>query len=239
MKIKNIKQTFFYVFAVGASIFLLFFIISCVWIGYEVKNQCREAKREYLPVGRPAVEMDCVEALISVLNNENKDFRVRNSAIWALGQLGDSRALPTLQSYYTGNIPPREPLDKSISQYELKKAINLTSGGLNITAIFWRNNQLSGKISEKEAQSVKQDTTIKATFNCDAEKTIIAEFKSEKVELVLSDERKIELPQAISASGARFANSDESFVFWNKGDTAFIEENGQTTFADCLEAVEN
>jgi len=52
--------------------------------------------------------------------------------------LGDSRALPTLQKYYTGNIPNREPLDGVISQYELKKAINLTSGGVNLTAIFWR-----------------------------------------------------------------------------------------------------
>ena len=84
----------------------------------------------------------------------------------------------------------------------------------------------------------QQDATIKATFNCSAGKTISAEFSNEKVELELSDDRKIELLQVVSASGARFANSDESFVFWNKGDTAFIEENGQTTFTDCLEATE-
>ena len=84
-----------------------------------------------------------------------------------------------------------------------------------------------------------KNTSIKATFNCAEGKTIMAEFNSEKVDLVLSDERKIELPQAVSASGARFANSDESFVFWNKGDTAFIEENGQTTFTDCLEVAPN
>jgi len=55
-----------------------------------------------------------------------------------LGQLGDSRALPVLQGYYTGNIPSKESLDKTISQYELEKAIKLTSGGFNVTAIFWR-----------------------------------------------------------------------------------------------------
>jgi len=55
-----------------------------------------------------------------------------------LGQLGDNRTLPVLQSYYTGDIPEREPLDKTISQYELKKAINLTSGGFNMSAIIWR-----------------------------------------------------------------------------------------------------
>jgi hypothetical protein len=55
-----------------------------------------------------------------------------------LGQYGDNRALPALQNYYTGDIPEKEPLDKMISQYELKKAIKLAKGGLNITALFWR-----------------------------------------------------------------------------------------------------
>jgi membrane-bound inhibitor of C-type lysozyme len=42
------------------------------------------------------------------------------------------------------------------------------------------------------------------------------------------------LSQVVSASGARYANADESFVFWNKGDGAFIEEQGTTTYADCV-----
>lgn len=130
MKIKDLRQRFFYLGAVGIGIFLLFFVICCVWIGYDVKDQCQTAQREY--------EGDCVESLISLLNDEGQGFRARNSAIWALGQLGDSRALPILQSYYTGNIPDREPLDKTISQYELKKAVNLTGGGFNLSAPFWR-----------------------------------------------------------------------------------------------------
>lgn len=130
MKIKAIKEKLFYTFAIGISIFLLFFFIGSVWIGYEAKSLCQNAKWQY--------DGDCVEALIDQLNDENQGFRARNNAIWALGQLGDSRALPTLQSYYTGNIPSKEPLDKSISQYELKKAINLTGGGTNITAFIWR-----------------------------------------------------------------------------------------------------
>ena len=62
----------------------------------------------------------------------------------------------------------------------------------------------------------------------------MAEFSDDQVALKLSDKQQITLPRAISASGARYANRDESFVFWNKGDTAFIEENGDTTFKDCL-----
>ncbi len=130
MKTKNIKQTILYIGAIGISIFLLFFVITCSWIGYEVKSQCQEAKREY---GK-----NCVESLTILLDDEDKGFRARNDAVWALGQLGDSQALPVLQNYYTGNIPEREPLDKSISQYELKKAINLINGGINVTAFIWR-----------------------------------------------------------------------------------------------------
>jgi membrane-bound inhibitor of C-type lysozyme len=41
----------------------------------------------------------------------------------------------------------------------------------------------------------------------------------------------------LSGSGARYANSDETFVFWNKGDTAFITEgNGKETYSGCVVA---
>lgn len=120
--------------AVGISIFLLFFVVTCTWIGYEVKVQCQGAKREY--------GGDCVEALSKQLNDEHRGYRARNDAIWALGQIGDRRALSTLESHYSGDIPEREPLDEVISQYELKKAINLTSGGKNIGAWVWRSTTL-------------------------------------------------------------------------------------------------
>jgi len=111
---------------------LLLFVATCVLIGSHVKSRCKEAKQAY------GMELDCVSALTMLVNDENQDFRPRNNAIWALGQLGDSRALTALQKYYTGNIPAKESLDRAISQYELKKAINLARGGLNLTAIFWR-----------------------------------------------------------------------------------------------------
>ena len=135
MKIKdlNLKQRFLFLLALGTSIFLLFFVISCTWIGYDVKNQCERAKRKYQ-------RGDCVEVLSALVADENAGFRQRNEAIWALGQLGDARALPVLEKLYTDNIPPREPYDKGISQYELKKAIKLAQGGLNLSAFIWRYN---------------------------------------------------------------------------------------------------
>jgi hypothetical protein len=116
--------------AIGIGVFLLFFVITCTWIGFEVKSECKHAQDKY--------DGDCVGALIELLDNENEGFKDRNTAIWALGEMGDARALPVLEKYYTGDIPEREPLNKVISQYELKKALNLARGGTNLTAIFWR-----------------------------------------------------------------------------------------------------
>ena len=72
-------------------------------------------------------------------------------------------------------------------------------------------------------------------FECDGEKALKAEFLDGSVRLALSDGRQIRLPETISASGARYANTDGSFVFWNKGITAFIEEGGIQTYASCLQ----
>jgi membrane-bound inhibitor of C-type lysozyme len=74
-----------------------------------------------------------------------------------------------------------------------------------------------------------------ATYKCTtpAAGYISALYYSDRVHLVLSDGRAFFLPQAISASGARYANSDESFVFWNKGTGAFIAERGNQTYGNC------
>lgn len=71
-------------------------------------------------------------------------------------------------------------------------------------------------------------------FNCALNKNIKATFYKDRVYISLSDGRNMSLPQVLSGSGARYANFDESFVFWNKGDTAFVNEGNETTFKDCL-----
>lgn len=78
---------------------------------------------------------------------------------------------------------------------------------------------------------------VKASFDCDGGKLITAVFypnNDTRVDLQLSDGRALSVPKAVSASGARYATSDEKFVFWNKGDTAFITENGQNTYNNCV-----
>lgn len=92
----------------------------------------------------------------------------------------------------------------------------------------------------KYGQNLSEVPTAVATFSCDQGKTIGATFYKNSVSLVLSDGRKLSVPQAISASGARYANADETFVFWNKGNTAFIEEgdtnvdNPPQTYSNCV-----
>lgn len=132
IKTKLIKQYFLYLCALGVSIFILFFIILCTWIGFEIKNVCHEAKNTY------GNKLGCSQALAKTLDDDKQSFKNKNDAIWALGEIGNPDSLPVLKKYYTGIIPAREPLYKTISQYELKKAINLTSGGLNISAFIWR-----------------------------------------------------------------------------------------------------
>ncbi|MCX6761089.1 MAG: MliC family protein, partial [Candidatus Nealsonbacteria bacterium] len=45
---------------------------------------------------------------------------------------------------------------------------------------------------------------------------------------------KLDLPQTISASGIRYGNGDESFIFWGKGNGAFILENNEQTYGGCI-----
>ena len=74
-----------------------------------------------------------------------------------------------------------------------------------------------------------------ATFKCQGGKSIEATFYASSVSIKLSDGRSLTVPQAMSGSGARYANKDETFVFWNKGDTAFVTEgnDGKDTYSGC------
>ena len=73
-------------------------------------------------------------------------------------------------------------------------------------------------------------------FNCENNKLIHAIFYNNFVYIDLSNGPKVFLPHTISASGARYANNDESLVFWNKGNTAFVTEGNTTinTYNNCI-----
>jgi len=79
---------------------------------------------------------DRVEALIACMEDPALGLKERNRVVWALGQLGDRRALPVLRQHHTG-----QPCDHAhaLCQRELTKAIKLADGGINITA--WGRGQ--------------------------------------------------------------------------------------------------
>jgi len=63
---------------------------------------------------------DRVEALMAYASSEHHSLSQRNHAIWALGMIGDTRALPLLETLRTGL-----PCDHSstLCQHEVDKAI--------------------------------------------------------------------------------------------------------------------
>jgi membrane-bound inhibitor of C-type lysozyme len=108
--------------------------------------------------------------------------------------------------------------------------------------------------SEKTNTTPTQGNLIATvSYACDAGKTINASFydgtstpatatqppvPGGSVTVTLSDGRTATLPQTISADGARYANADESFIFWEKGSGAFVMENNQQTYANCLDTAQ-
>jgi len=120
----QLLKNIIFVGIVGVNVCCMMLVITFIWIRYDVKTHCEEAKNEY--------GGNCVMALSKQLEDINQSFKARNSAIWTLGQLADKNSIPILKKYYTGTIPKREPLNITLSQYELRKAITWCEKG-NIT----------------------------------------------------------------------------------------------------------
>ncbi|HOY63601.1 MAG: hypothetical protein BWY28_01841 [bacterium ADurb.Bin236] len=127
----RLKNLGFCVAGIGFLMLLFMFFATASWIGYEVKEVCEEAMLKY--------EGDAVEALIGLLEDDAADYRARNSAVWALGQLGDARALPAVKKHFKGyEKGARCDRGEELCQYELYKAVKLLEGGPNISAFVWR-----------------------------------------------------------------------------------------------------
>ena len=102
--------------------------------------------------------------------------------------------------------------------------------------------------------SAKQPVAT-VSYLCDAGKTITAVlYKGETIPpahpgeppipggsaaVTLGDGRAMTLAQTISADGIRYANPDESFIFWSKGNGAFVMENNKQTYTGCVLLAKN
>ncbi len=115
------------------GLFLLFAGTSFV-IGRQVKNAVSWAQE--------SVPGDAVTALLTVVKTEDFSLSERNRAVWALGQLGDPRALSTMEGLFTGQDCNHAT---EICQHELSKAIKLCQGDQNIGALVWRYGELAGR----------------------------------------------------------------------------------------------
>ena len=105
-----------------------------------------------------------------------------------------------------------------------------------------RNKKLPQQTQTQSSASVPEQSPVaQAAYLCEGGKTITAAFykgqqtavepgqppvPSGSVKIVLSDGRKFDLSQTISADGGRYATGDESFIFWDKGGPAIVLENG-------------
>lgn len=101
-------------------------------------------------------------------------------------------------------------------------------------AVFFVGLLIGRKVEDKLILGQAISSNVK--FICAEDKVIYADFYKNFVHVGTNFWKAIYLPQTISASGARYANEDESVVFWNKGNTAFITEGdpNNPTYKDCV-----
>jgi len=98
---------------------LLLFSAIHVWNGMEVRININTAREHYPGTAE--------EALIAMLKDSSRSVYVRtHTAIWTLGQIRSSKALPILQELYQddpGGSTCYGKHDSLLCQYEIHKAI--------------------------------------------------------------------------------------------------------------------
>ena len=117
-----------------ASTILGLYGLGCRMIFKGVQQNVRSAQSTYAG--------DAVSALIALVEDGQAPFEQRNGAVWALGQIGDPRALPALQAMTppAGQQPPYDSTSY-IVQYSVDKAIKQING---ISFTRWMYRWLDG-----------------------------------------------------------------------------------------------
>lgn len=111
---------------IAASIFIAGVLIGSAALG-TIMWRIHQSVQEYRGVAQQSHPhpSDDVAALIDFVNSNAHSFGDRNLAVWTLGRLRDPKALPALESAYTGEECNHE---KSLCQSELEKAIKRCGG---------------------------------------------------------------------------------------------------------------
>jgi hypothetical protein len=122
----------------GLATFLVMVLILfsiALWVIYkDVRSTCTAATDSY--------GGSCITALVTTIESEAEPFKKRNQAIWALGQIGDKRAIPVLKKLYTGEAIEK-PCNtaKKICQYGVKKALEQCEGKFSLTRWMFRSKR--------------------------------------------------------------------------------------------------
>lgn len=119
------------------------------------------------------------------------------------------------------------------------------------------NKSLTLTYTSTSTQTAINTPTNTAMYMCDNDKTITAAYFAGQpstapqspnqmptptgtVALTFNDGSTMNLNQTISADGGRYANADESFVFWDKGNGAMVLQNGmQKDYTGCIVVAPN
>ena len=160
-------------------------------------------------------------------------------SIKLLGVNNDSRCPMNARCIWAGNVVLTAQLVAGNTEADvlLEQGKTTFFGGYAISIGDVKPDKLANKeIAKTDYQILFMvEKNAAFSFECADLKNIIAHFGKNIVDLKFSNATSsIQLPIAISASGARYANADESIVFWNKGNTAFVTESGTTTYRDCV-----
>lgn len=120
------KKTIKLIFSLLFTIFILLVLIVTYYVESQVQETCKMAMSVY-----PG---DKIQALINVSKNQNSCTKDKSRALWALGQLGDKKALPYLIENY-GSIE-----ETDICIYEAQFAIEkIQNESFNLPGFLWRN----------------------------------------------------------------------------------------------------
>jgi membrane-bound inhibitor of C-type lysozyme len=127
-----------------------------------------------------------------------------------------------------------------------------TIGYYGYLKFFFARGQSSDITNNNQASEIQDSKKIIASafYVCDSGLTIKAQYYSGEtkqstdpneppipggsVKLAFSTGENYDLPQTISADGARYGLADDSFIFWSKGNGAFIMKSDQITEKNCL-----
>ena len=113
---------------IGSSFAIL--ILLLLIVTYVVENQVQETCKKAVSV----YPVDKIQALINVSKNESSCTKDKSMALWALGQLGDKKALPYLVENFGGKK------ETNVCVYEAQKAIEkIDNESFNLPGFLWRS----------------------------------------------------------------------------------------------------